>query len=349
MTVIKIEGEIGWDITAREFSNKLNEATGDIEVHINSVGGSVYQGISMFNAMHSYSKGSVTTVNTAMAASMGSYLMLAGSTIKAYSNATYMIHNALAHGYGNHNDLRAAADKLEKLSNIIADMYAAKTGKHADEIRRMMDDETYLYGNEMLEHGFVDEIIDSAAHLGKEKAINAINNQIVACSRSSKEHCAKDESYNKSLDDILAAMPSGKEKIANQNQGDEMSISQEEFDALNSEKEALAASLAQANQTIENLQNKEMSTTEPVAKESEAEPSNSDLLVVMSYCAANRNIISHAREEEFVKANASLADVMEYALKESENEALETARREHQDDVDTNYLAQAIAKLNGGE
>ena len=99
---IKIDGEIGWDIKAREIKGQLEESTGDITIEISSPGGSVYQGVSIFNAIKQYNKGTVTTVITSLAASMASYIAIAGDTIKAYDNAVYMIHNASVFSWGDH-------------------------------------------------------------------------------------------------------------------------------------------------------------------------------------------------------------------------------------------------------
>ena len=159
MLTIKIQGEIGWETTARDVKWELSRADGDIVVEVSSPGGSVFEGIEIFNALKAYDRGSVDVVITSLAASIASYIALAGDTVKAYDNAVYMIHNASVFAWGDHNELRKKADIVAGLSSIIAKKYIAVTGKDEKEINQMMDDETFFYGEEMVEAGFVDAII----------------------------------------------------------------------------------------------------------------------------------------------------------------------------------------------
>ena len=69
---IIIDGVIGWDITASEFKEKLKGLSGDLIIEINSAGGSVYEGIDIFNAIKNYSKGHIKIKVTSLAASMAS-------------------------------------------------------------------------------------------------------------------------------------------------------------------------------------------------------------------------------------------------------------------------------------
>ena len=138
MRIIKLDGEIGWDITARDFKTELDSGSGDVTIEISSPGGSVYQGVEIFNAIKAYDKGKVTTVITSIAASMASYIALAGDNIKAYDNAVYMIHNASVFSWGDARALRKSANIVESLSNLLAKEYILKTGKTAEEISNKM-------------------------------------------------------------------------------------------------------------------------------------------------------------------------------------------------------------------
>jgi ATP-dependent protease ClpP protease subunit len=158
---IVIDGVIGWDITGRMIRGKLDAANGeDIEVEISSGGGFVFSGLEIFNLLKNY-EGKVTTHLMGLAASMASYIALAGDYIKQEKNAIFMIHNAWSFAIGDQNDMRKEADILEGISNVLAKEYSKKSGKSFKEIKQMMDDETFLFGDEVLEAGFADEIIDS--------------------------------------------------------------------------------------------------------------------------------------------------------------------------------------------
>jgi len=239
MQIIKIDGEIGWSITAREFKRELEELSGDITIEISSPGGSVYQGVEIFNAIKAYDKGSVTTVITSLAASMASYIALAGDNVKAYDNAVYMIHNASVFSWGDARALRKSALIVESLSKLLAKAYINKTGKSSDEIQKMMDDETYLFGDEILEMGFVDEIITSENSDNDSESARALASESVkACISSYKEHFEKEDKEQiaavlKECDiKNLATMPSNKEKIANSNKEKSMEYTKEQFEAL---------------------------------------------------------------------------------------------------------------------
>tara|TARA_R110002073_G_scaffold324027_1_gene501734 strand:- start:11237 stop:12283 length:1047 start_codon:yes stop_codon:yes gene_type:complete len=193
MRIIKIDGEIGWDINARDFKTELNLGNGDVTIEISSPGGSVYQGVEIFNAIKSYDKGKVTTVITSIAASMGSYIALAGDNVKAYDNAVYMIHNASVFSMGDARALRKSAMIVESLSNLLAKEYILKTGKSVEEIAKMMDDETYLFGSEILDNGFVDEIISSEKEIDSSSATALASESVKACMSSYKDHFEKED------------------------------------------------------------------------------------------------------------------------------------------------------------
>ncbi len=185
--MILIDGEIGWDMTDKEFQNQLKNETGDFEVHISSGGGSVFHGIAIFNAIRDYSRGKVTVVITSLAASIASYIALAADEIKAYDNAVYMIHNASVFAWGDHRELRKKADIVSGLSGIIAKAYTAKTGKKAKEIETLMDEETFFYGEEMKEYGFIDSIISTEDDSTKEQAVALASETFTACLKASNE------------------------------------------------------------------------------------------------------------------------------------------------------------------
>ena len=188
MKKIEIKGEIGWDVTVLDVKEQLSNVTGDILVEISSPGGYIIDGVEIFNLISDYSAGKVTTRNVGQAASMASYIMLAGDVVEAYDNTTYMIHNGITWAFGNHHDLRDTADTLESLTMMLAKKYVEKTGKDIEEIKELLDKETYFFGNEMLEHGFVDSILSTEKEKDRAGAIALSSEQFKACKTSTYEH-----------------------------------------------------------------------------------------------------------------------------------------------------------------
>ena len=191
--MILIDGEIGWDMTSQQFANELKKETGDFEIHISSGGGSVFQGISIYNQIKAYNRGKVTVIITSLAASIASYIALAADEVKAYANAVYMIHNASVIAWGDHRELRKKADVLQGLSDIIAKRYISKTSKSKKEIKKLMDDETFFYGEEMKEAGFVDVIIESDEEGDKAQAMALASETFSACLKASSERTTDEE------------------------------------------------------------------------------------------------------------------------------------------------------------
>ena len=203
---ISIRGAIGFEARAENLKKALDEAKGQpVKIEINSPGGFVFEGLDMFNLIRDY-KGHTEVVLMGLAASMASYIALAADRVIAHDNAVYMIHNALTISVGNHNDMRKTADRLEGISNLIAKQYIAKSGKSVAEIKRMMDDETFLFGDEMKDAGFVDEIIeapnDAKHHDDKDSAITEARMSVDNCRSLMKES----EAANQDLEKAVAFM-----------------------------------------------------------------------------------------------------------------------------------------------
>jgi len=158
---IAITGIIGWDTTARGVREELQAANGEaVEFDVSSPGGFISQGLEIFNLIRNYG-GETTAVLSGFAMSMASYIPLACDKVKAHDNAVYMIHNARGGVWGDHNDILAYGQFTKGLSGLLAKQYAKRTGKSVDELAEMMDKETFFFGDEMLTHGFVDEIIET--------------------------------------------------------------------------------------------------------------------------------------------------------------------------------------------
>lgn len=156
---IFIYDEIGyWGVTAKQFVSDL-KALGEvshINLHINSPGGDVFDGIAIFNALKHH--GAAITVHIdGLAASMASVIAMVGNPVIMPENTMMMIHKPWGFAGGDANDMRDYADLLDKVESVLIPAYVEKTGKSAEEISSMLDDETWLDGAECLALGFADQ------------------------------------------------------------------------------------------------------------------------------------------------------------------------------------------------
>ncbi|MEI9628777.1 ClpP-like prohead protease/major capsid protein fusion protein [Phytobacter diazotrophicus] len=186
---IYIYDEIGfWGVTARQFVSDL-QALGDvshINLHINSPGGDVFEGIAIFNALKFH--GAAITVHIdGIAASMASVIAMVGNPVIMPENTMMMIHKPWGFAGGDANDMRDYADLLDKMESVLIPAYAEKTGKSAEEIAAMLEDETWMNGSECVAQGFADQTTPSLQAMACiqskrieefEKMPNAIRNMI---------------------------------------------------------------------------------------------------------------------------------------------------------------------------
>lgn len=162
MSELLLFGEVGWEIKAQDVISFLNNKTGeDITVRLNSGGGDVYEGIAVMNALRSHD-GAVTVIIEGLAASAASVIACGGAShVVIRPNAEVMIHEAWTWADGNAADLSKKVEDLNRASQNIADVYAARAGGSADEWRERMRAETWYTAQEALDAGLVDEIKDA--------------------------------------------------------------------------------------------------------------------------------------------------------------------------------------------
>lgn len=171
---IYVYDEIGfWGITAKEFARDLKELDpkDGIDLRINSPGGSVTDGIAIYNLLKRH-KATVNVFVDGVAASMASVIAMAGDTITIPENALMMIHNPWGGAMGDADEMRKTADLLDKMKKALLSAYADKTGLDDDEISSMMDAETWMTGAEAVEKGFATQTSDAvelAATFAPEK------------------------------------------------------------------------------------------------------------------------------------------------------------------------------------
>lgn len=156
VTEIRIYDEIGfWGTTAKAFTDRLDEVSADstrILVSLNSPGGNVYDAFAIFNALVRH-KLPVTTRVDGVAASAASLIFMAGDDRVMPENAMLMIHNAWTVAVGTADELRNAAEMMDKARNGIVAAYA-RSGQAEDEITSMMDATTWMDAFEAQSMGF---------------------------------------------------------------------------------------------------------------------------------------------------------------------------------------------------
>ena len=176
--VINIYGYIGgFDITATELMRQVNDigVFNTLEVHINSYGGEVFEGVAIYNWLKSQ-KAKIETVIDSVAASTASFIFLAGEKRTVYDTSMGMIHLPTGFSMGTAEQMRKDADVLDKVDkNTIRKIYKSVVGeKLTDEnINEMMENETWLDADELVEYGFATDRISDKSENVDDKYKNA--------------------------------------------------------------------------------------------------------------------------------------------------------------------------------
>ena len=207
--MIPIKGVIGYDVIGTEFAEMLSRLRGDIDFEIDSPGGSVFDGISIFNAIKNYDKGKCNIRVVGDCSSMAAYIMLAGDTLKFESNAIVVLHNPWQIAIGDYHAMQESAIILEKLAAMYAEKFVEKGIFKSEEIRQIMDAETWFVGASDLKR--LGEVIES----GSANANNGDKEIKIAALREKMQACkAKIKALNKTdIDKIAALMPLASEDL----------------------------------------------------------------------------------------------------------------------------------------
>jgi ATP-dependent Clp endopeptidase proteolytic subunit ClpP len=178
MPELEIYGDIGEDwsgdggVTGAHVSKWMREnisESDEIVLRINSVGGHVSEGASIYNMLASH-KGKVVAVIDGFALSAASLIAMAADEIRMSSGAMMMIHEAHGAGRGSAADLEATASALRKMSDSAASIYAARSGKDKEEVARLMAAETWMGAEEAKSLGFCDVVLKAKSKAPSNKA-----------------------------------------------------------------------------------------------------------------------------------------------------------------------------------
>lgn len=242
MKTINLHGVVGWDIDAKEFSENLDNTTGDILLDLNSGGGYITDGVAIFNKIKSYDKGKIIA-RVSFAASMMTQIALATDEVQVYGNSIFMIHNAQGGAYGDYREMAKRGKILKALTHILAKTYEKKSGKNSKAILDMMDAETYFFGEEIKSEGFADTLLgesNTGEKRTKDEAIAFVSLQLEAVNKALKEENASIEAlsacvgdcdleklgYNNTAEASTFDRSGGCGPSTNSKKGDDMNVSQ---------------------------------------------------------------------------------------------------------------------------
>lgn len=140
----------------------------DIWLYINSPGGSVTAGMAIFDTMQ-WVKPDVATVAMGMAASMGQFLLSAGTPGKRYAtpHARVMMHQPSGGIGGTASDIKIQAEQMLHIKRQMAELIAQHTGQTLEQIEKDSDRDRWFTADEAREYGFVDHVVERAASAGK--------------------------------------------------------------------------------------------------------------------------------------------------------------------------------------
>lgn len=161
--IIFITGEIN-DAVANTVVAELlyleaKDSTKDIDVYINSPGGSVTSGLAIYDTMN-FIKCDVSTICIGMAASMAAFLLSSGKKGKRYAlpSSEIMIHQPLGGAQGQASDIKIQAEHILALKKKLNSVLAANTGKPIEQIEKDTDRDNYLTAEDALGYGLIDKI-----------------------------------------------------------------------------------------------------------------------------------------------------------------------------------------------
>ena len=193
-------------ISASKVSKELDAAGGgDVELYINSGGGSVFAGSEVYTVLREY-PGKITAKITGVAASAASYIALAADDIRMSPLAQFMIHNAAIATDGDKRIHSSRKDLLEGVDESLISVYMKKSGKTRDELAELMNNETWMNAQKAVELGFADGIL-----FEEENSLVEVTNSISGEIPSHVEEKLRDFLVNAMLKDgsvdLSADMP----------------------------------------------------------------------------------------------------------------------------------------------
>jgi ATP-dependent Clp endopeptidase proteolytic subunit ClpP len=197
-TLVSIYDEIGfYGVSSADFLVELQGIKGDIELHVNSPGGDVFDGIAIYNQLKQRTS-QVHIIVDGLAASAASFICMAASPdrMEIAPHAQMMIHDGFGMAIGNAADMRATADLLDSVSDEIAGIYAERTGKPQAYWREKMQAETWLSDSEAVTEGLADRIHGKADDPSSVWDMSVFSKQAANTTPPEHKTCASCKAFN---------------------------------------------------------------------------------------------------------------------------------------------------------
>ncbi|USG66269.1 ATP-dependent Clp endopeptidase proteolytic subunit ClpP [Brevibacillus ruminantium] len=156
-----IDDQVANAVVAQMLFLTAEDPEKDIHLYIHSPGGSITAGMAIYDTMQ-FIKPDVSTICIGMAASMGSFLLLAGAAGKRYAlpNAEIMIHQPWGGSQGQASDIKIQADRILRQRHHLYEIMAKHTGQPLEKIERDADRDNFMGAEESLAYGIVDKVIE---------------------------------------------------------------------------------------------------------------------------------------------------------------------------------------------
>lgn len=190
------------DVSAVNLSKQL-EAMGDvskIDVFINSYGGEVAEGLAIYNALKRH-KAKVVTHCDGFACSIASVIFMAGDERVMSEASLLMIHNAWTYASGNSSELRKQADDLDKITQASVEAYKAHSTLKEEEIKELMDNETWVLPEEALSYGFATSVDKTESDKASQNAFKNLFEIIKAYQAEDDEEEEEDTTDEEETDE----------------------------------------------------------------------------------------------------------------------------------------------------
>jgi len=162
--IIMLSGEVNDQVASTVVAQLLflaaQDPDKDIYFYINSPGGVITSGLSMFDTMN-YIKPDIVTICIGQAASMGAFLLSSGTKGKRYAlpNARIMIHQPSGGAQGQSTDIQIQAQEIQRLKDTLNNILAEQTGKTAKRLEKDTERDNFMSSQEALEYGLIDKVL----------------------------------------------------------------------------------------------------------------------------------------------------------------------------------------------
>lgn len=266
----------GWGVYAKEFKNEVSElisnASEEVIVNINSPGGSVFEGIEIYNYLKGLENPTTVRINS-LSASIATVIALGADTLQISESAFFMIHNPWSMAMGEADDMRKQADVLDKIKETILSIYEKNSNLDRERITALMDEETWLTGSEAVEYGFADELTEGVkvAAMATTDIINQFKNkpkELIMAKEENQEqehtsildkikNLLNGEDKNTELNERYAELTEEVKALKESNDDFQATLKEQEttleeaYNALKAEKEANAVAVADKQKEVE--------------------------------------------------------------------------------------------------